>query len=108
MSSMTENVQGYHALASVTGGNPATYNRQRGFAAAIVRNGAGDHTLELKEGLDLAGGNGVCLGGLNADQAGQIGIQVVDATHLRVRTMDAAGVAADLSFWLALMPIGPN
>ena len=108
MSSNIENVQGFHALANVTGGNPATYNRQRGFAAGITRNGVGDHTLELSEALDLAGGNGLCLSGLNANQAGQLGVQVVDGTHLRVRTMDAAGVAADLSFWLALMPIGPN
>ena len=95
-------------MASVTGGAAPFYLRQRGFAPAIVRTGAGDITLELREGLDLAGGNGICLSGLNGADAGRMAVQVVDATHLRIRTFDGAGVAADLSFWLALMPIGPN
>ena len=108
MSSLAENVQGFHALASVLGGNPATFVRQRGFAAAVLRNGVGDHTFTLTEGLDLAGGNGVCLSGLNGVVAGQLAVEVVSATQLRVRTLDAAAAPADLSFWLALMPIGPN
>lgn len=108
MSTNTENVQGFHAVCSVTGGNPAVYNRQRGFTAAIARTGVGDHTFTLSEGLDLAGGNGVCLAGLNAALGGQIAVEPVSATQLRVRTFDAAGVAAERSFWLALMPIGPN
>jgi hypothetical protein len=109
MSTNTENVQGFHAVASVTGGNPATYNRQRGFTAAIIRTGVGDHTFTMTEGLDLAGGNGVCLAGLNAALGGQVAVEpLAGGLQLRVRTFDAAGVAAERSFWLALMPIGPN
>lgn len=51
-----ENPNFIHAMCGVTAGGAPVYNRNRGFAGAIVHNGVGDYTLTLEEALDVAEG----------------------------------------------------
>lgn len=108
------NVMGYHAACSFNAdAAAAAFFRQRGFSS-FVRNGAGDYSLTMTSALDLAGGDGVVSAGVNSNAAAAIGVEVVSATVLRVRTIsitvgaDADTAAADIDFWLMVTPLGPN
>ena len=87
------------------------YRRSRGFSGPIVRNGAGDLTLTLTDPIDALNGDLGIFTGINHNDYGTLSVEVVDATHLRVRTFglfDSSPIAADLDFWILLGEIGPN
>lgn len=82
----------------------AAFRVNRGFAAAFVRNGAGDYSLALVEGI---GQNQAALvASSNGGAAAMIDVIWVDATHVRVRTMSNAAMAADIDFSLVIHDMG--
>lgn len=110
------NVMGVLAQALVAGSATVpTYTRQRGFAStAITRTSAGIYVLTLLNALDIAGGDGVILGAVNGTTAVGACAQFspTSATTITVTlctlTAVPAAAAADLSFWIMVIPTGPN
>jgi hypothetical protein len=92
------------AAVAVNGGVPS-FNRQRGFQNAIADNGVGDLTLTLTEPLDTDL-EGCVVTGLQNNAIGNIAVESVDATHLRIRTF-SGGVATDLHFWIMVWRLPP-
>lgn len=81
---------------------------QRGFAnPGFTRNGVGDYTLVLQDGVNIQT-QGVCTHGLQANAPGMMAVEFLTTTTLRVRTLNSAAAAADLDFWLAIQEMGPN
>lgn len=105
---------GWHAVASVLTGNPYTYTRQRGFTGAITRTSAGIQVLTMQDALDIVGGDGVIFATPNGTFAVGSTVQAspTSATTITVTTATLtavpAAVAADLSFWIGVLAIGPN
>ncbi len=113
--SLSPSVFGWHAVASVLHGTPPTYVRQRGFAStAISRTSAGIYVLTLEDALDIAGGDGIILGGLNGVFAVGATFQGSATTASTITTTTAtltavpAAAAADIDYWIAILAIGPN
>ena len=109
MPSLVENVLGYNAFCSFNADavTPAFFV-QRGFAnPGFIRNGAGDYTFTMQDGVNMQT-QGVVLQGLQSNTAGMMAVEVLTTTTLRVRTLNSAGVAADLDFWLTVMEAGPT
>lgn len=109
MSTRSGLVYGLHASCSFAGGaGGGAFLRQRGFAAGFVRNGAGDYTLQLTDAIDATGAQHVPIATTQAGAAAAIDVQIVDATHIRVRTSTGAQVAADIQFGLMIIDQGVN
>lgn len=107
MPSLVENVLGFNAFCSFDAAVGASFNVQRGFAnPGFLRNGAGDYTLTLQDGVN-AQTQGVVLQGIQGAVAGCIAVEFLTTTTIRVRTTDNAGAATDLDFWLLVMEAGP-
>lgn len=100
--------QGDLALGSciVTAGTPA-WGVQRGFADAITDNGVGDYSLTMSNAQALATA-GVVHATIQGASTGEIAVEVVSATVLRVRIKDNAGMALDSSFWIRVIPVSPT
>lgn len=100
-------VRGLFACANLTAQVGPFLTNNRGFVGA-VRNGAGDYTLELQQGLTLQGDNGgiAMLTPYGATPA-CYSIEQVDATHLRCRTFDAGGLALEANFGIMIQDVGP-
>jgi hypothetical protein len=109
MPSLTGNVLGYAAFCSFnTDAVTPAFFVQRGFAnPGFVRNGTGDYTLTLEDGVNMQT-QGVVLMGLQNSTAGMIAVEVLTTTTLRVRTLNSAAAATDIDFWLTVMESGPN
>lgn len=107
MGSRASLVYGLHASASFAGGaGGGAFLQQRGFAAAFVRNGAGDYSLQTTDAIDATGKQHICFattadGAVNAN----IDVVIVDATHIRVRT-GVAGVLTDMTFNVMIVDQG--
>jgi hypothetical protein len=109
MSMLSGQIMGIIAACSFNA-DPATpgYNVQRGFAnPGFVRNGAGDYTLTLQDGVNTQT-QGVVTGALQGNAPGMLAVEFLSTTTVRVRTLNSAGAAADLDFWLSVQEIGPN
>lgn len=96
-----ENVNSIHAVIALDAGAVPVVVASRGFVAAIgaggvVRNGVGDYTLNLVDGLSVA--ESAISGMLSS--AGTISATRPTVTTINVLTKDVAGVAQDLDFWM--------
>ena len=101
-------VRGYFALGNVKAGILPVLNSARGFSG-VSPNGPGDYTLTLQDGLTLnADGGGIALVQVYGSTPGESAIEQVDATHLRVRTIDNAGAPLDADFGIAIQDVGPS
>jgi hypothetical protein len=102
-------VRGLFAVASVNNdGLSAAFSVERGFAGPAVRNGVGDVTLTLQDGLLLsADGGGTAQLTVFGSKPAASSVEQVDANTLRVRT-EVAGVPADVSFCIELQDVGPT
>lgn len=83
---------------------------QRGFASdtAFVRNGAGDYTLTLQNGLNDAT-QGLAQVTIKGATPGCVAVTFPTTTTIRVKTTDPAQEvpAADLGFYIEVHEIGP-
>lgn len=108
MPSLIENVLGFNAFCSFNADVAPAFFVQRGFAnPGFTRNGAGDYTLILQDGVNMQT-QGVVLHGMQNATAGMMAVEVLTTTTLRVRTLNSAGVATDIDFWLVILEAGPN
>lgn len=107
MGSRSGLVYGLHASASFAGGaGGGAFLQQRGFAAAFVRNGAGDYSLALTDAIDATGKQHVPFGTTQDGAVNtNIDIVIVDATHIRVKT-GVAGVLTDMQFGVMIIDQG--
>lgn len=85
------------AYAEITGGNPPTFVLNRGFSA-IVRNGVGDYTLTLESNEGLSDANMQSFVSVKGTAPLETAVEHVDGTNLRVRALDNAGAAQEVSF----------
>lgn len=98
--------QGLHAACSFDAdAAAAAFRNQRGFSS-LLRNGAGDYTLTMTEGIAQA--QAVIQATTNGGAAAMIDAQWVTATTVRIRTMDNAAMAADVDFCLSIWDTGAN
>lgn len=113
MSSLSQNVLGFNAFASFNAdAAAAAFFVQRGFASpGFVRNGVGDYTFTLSNGVDMTN-QGIVQATIQNNAPGIIGVEVLTTTTFRVRVFSATTVpaiaAADLDFWLQVYETGPN
>lgn len=113
MSSLAQNTLGFNAFCSFNAdAAAAAFFVQRGFTSpGFVRNGVGDYTLTLVNGVDMTN-QGVVQATVQNNAPGIIGVEVLTTTTLRVRTFSATTVpaiaAADLDFWLQVFETGPS
>jgi hypothetical protein len=102
---------GLFAVGQVKSGVGPTYNLNRGFLG-VVRNGAGDYTLTLQDGLNVgfnaAGVEGYAKAYCAAAGIAQCNIIQPSLTTLQVRTFNAAGAATDGDFNVEVSNIGPQ
>ncbi len=97
---------GLHAACSFDAdAAAAAFRNQRGFTS-FVRNGAGDYTLTMTDGIGQA--QAAIQATTNAGAASIIDAQWVTATTLRIRTTTSGAVATDLDFSIAVFDLGPN
>jgi hypothetical protein len=83
--------------------SPAWLNR-RGFSgAAPTRNGAGDYTLTLTEGVDAT--NIQVFVTLEKATVGFAGYTIVSDTQIRIYTFDGTPAAADTDFSILVLRI---
>lgn len=101
MATLINGVVGLQAAVAFNADVAPTYLRNVGFAApaTIVRTGAGDYTLTLNEGINLQTEAQVQATIIGATP-GMIAVEVLTTTTARIRTLNAAGAATDLDFWL--------
>lgn len=87
------------------------YFRQRGFAGAITRTGAGDYTLTLGDAVDTAS-NLIITTGIRNTAGAFLAVELLSSTALRVRAFATTTVpaitATDLDFWIKVEEFGPN
>jgi hypothetical protein len=102
-------IRGLFAIGNVTAQVGPVYTAMRGFVSPPLRNGAGDYTLTLQDGLTLNtdGGGTAKVQAYGATPA-CTSVEQVDATHLRVRTTDAAGAALEANFGIEIQDVGPQ
>lgn len=109
MGSRSQLVYGIHAACMFLGaGGGGSFDRQRGFLAAFVRNGAGDYSLALQDAIDNTPAQNYLMCSGMAGAVSQTDAAIVDATHVRVRTAQGAQVATDGRFALEVRDFGPN
>ena len=111
MPSLISNVVGLNAFASFNAdAAAAAFFVQRGFAS-FVRNGVGDYTFTLSNGVDMTN-QGVVSATPNNNAPAAIAVEVLTTTTFRVRTFSLTTVpavaAADIDFWLQVFESGPN
>ena len=99
-------VRGFAALANMTAQVGPVFTLNRGFVSPPVRNGAGDYTLTLQEGITLneAQPEVQPLSALFVSAS----VELVTPTTLRVRTFDAAGAALESNFAIRVLNVGPS
>jgi hypothetical protein len=100
---------GLHAVCNFDADAAApVFRNQRGFtgAAGVTRNGAGDYTLTLSDGIAQA--QSCIVANTNAGAASIIDAQWVTATTIRIRTTTSGAVATDLDFSVVIHDMGPN
>lgn len=97
---------GVHAMCSFDAdAAAAAFRNQRGFAS-FVRNGAGDYTLTLSDGIIQ---NQACIQcTTNSGTVAASDAQWVTATTIRVKTATDAGAATDMDFSIQVFDLGPN
>lgn len=107
MPTLAPNVLGFTAFCSFNAdAAAAAFFVQRGFTS-FVRNGVGDYTLTLTDGVNSQT-QGMVHGTVQNNAAAMIGVEFLTTTTLRVRTLTSAAAAADIDFWLFVMESGPN
>lgn len=103
-------VYGVHAVCTFAGGGGGgAFLRNRGFAAAFVRNGAGDYSLafDAAQAIDSTGAQHGFTGLPNGASGSSMSCAIVDATHVRVITAIGEGpVNTDMTFTLAVIDLG--
>jgi len=93
----------FWAQCSVDAGNPPAYVYSRGFAAAITRNGVGDYTLTLDQGIDSTQSS-IKVTPRQSPGAIVSAVHVSD-TDKRIRTFNAVGAAADIDFDVLVLAV---
>ena len=89
--------------AQCAGGISSGWIYSRGFAAAITRNGVGDYTLTLDQGIDSTQSS---IHVTPRESPGAIVSAVhVSDTDKRIRTFNAAGAAVDIDFDVLVLAI---
>lgn len=79
-----------------------TFQWSVGFDQSLItRTGPGDYTLTLKDALPLATKCAI-LQGLQGSVPGMIAVELLTTTTVRIRTLNAAGAATDIPFWLQI------
>lgn len=103
-------IYGLHAAASILGAaGGATYDRQRGFVAAVpTRNGAGDYTATLSDAIDATPAQHLPICQPCSGASAMLDAVIVTATTVRVRTFTGANAAADMRFTIAIIDLGVN
>ncbi|MDI3285165.1 hypothetical protein [Polyangium sp. 15x6] len=99
------------AAATVLGSTTPTFRRNQGFAAAIVRNGAGDYTLTLDEAFAADELNIQCTGaevGASAVCSGTAHGGTATLTTIRVNTIGDGGTPADVDFFISVSAYDPD
>jgi hypothetical protein len=105
-SSVVNSVRG--ALFANVKSSDGSLSSERGFAGS-VKNGNGDYTLEMQQGLNLQGdGGGLALCQAYGKTPALTAVEQVDDTHLRVRLTDNTGAALDTGCSLYIQPVGPS
>ena len=109
MPTLAQNVLGFTAFCSFNAdAAAAAFFVQRGFAnPGFVRNGVGDYTLTLQDGVNTQT-QGMVLQGIQNNAAAMIAVEFLTTTTIRVRTLTSAAAAADIDFWLVVLEAGPN
>ena len=80
----------------------------RGFVLPPTRNGVGDHTLTLKDGLVLNDdGGGVCLVTPYGSIPVLCSVEQLNPTQLRVRTSEPDGDPIDVNLGILIQDVGP-
>ena len=69
--------------------------------ALITRTGPGDYTLTLTGALPLATKCSI-KSGLQGSALGMIAVEMLTTTTIRIRTVNPAAAATDISFWLEI------
>jgi len=105
--SLVGTIRGIFACANLNAGGFPSLTNSRGFSG-VALNGPGDYTLETQNGLNLLpDGGGLAFVSILGSVPGLSSTEQVDATHLRVRTTDSAGVPLDANFSIYIQDIGP-
>jgi uncharacterized protein (DUF2236 family) len=100
-------IRGLFATCNVTAQVGPVLTNARG-VTAVVRNGVGDYSLTLQDGINFLGdGGGIPMVQAYGATPALNAVEQVDPTHVRVRTVDAAGVALEANFGFTLQDIGP-
>jgi len=109
MTTLAQNVLGTNAFCSFNADAAApAFFVQRGFAnPGFVRNGLGDYTLTLTDGVQMST-QGIVQATCQNNASAMIAVEVLTTTTLRVRTLTSAAAAADIDFWLEVKETGPN
>lgn len=105
MSNLSGQVYGDICCSFNADASPAFF-LNRGFSSTIVRTGVGDYTLALADGAGVNLQTGACVrSAIQGATPGMISVEPLTVTTMRVRTLNAAGAAADLDFWLDIQQI---
>jgi len=107
--SLNQNSMGDLAFGIVDASVPE-FDMNRGFAAAITDNGAGDLSLTVSNAQAFDTAAIVQVTPLGAIPT-VVAVEVVSTTVLRVRTLTATVVpviaAADVDYWIRVTPVSP-
>lgn len=108
MPSLSQNTLGFNAFCSFNAdAAAAAFFVQRGFTSpGFLRNGVGDYTFTLSDGVNMQT-QGVVLGALQNATAGMMAVEVLTTTTFRVRTLNSAAAATDIDFWITVYEAGP-
>ena len=93
----------FHAMCAVDAGAVPAYVFNRGFAAAITRNGAGDYSLTLDQGIDSTQSS---IHVTPRESPGAIVTAVhTSDTSKQILLFDAAGMATDIDFDVLVLAV---
>lgn len=106
MPTLANTVYGILAACSFNADPAPAYLMNRGFAAAITRTGAGDYTLTLDQGVNFLT-ECIADASIQGSTPGMIAVEPLTTTTCRIRTLNAAGAATDLDFYLSITRILP-
>jgi len=105
MSNLSAQVYGALCCSFNADASP-TFFLNRGFSATIVRTGAGDYTLTIADGQGVNLQTGAMVNAtIQGATPGMISAEPLTTTTVRIRTLNAAGAATDLDFWLEVQQI---
>ena len=103
--SLANSIRG-QLYGNVTAQVGPVFTLNKGFTG-VVRNGAGDYTLTLQDGLAIATEGAIAIQPISALFVAA-SVELVTAATIRVRTFDAAGAALESNFSVMIQDVGPQ